>query len=61
MSERTIEITINEDGSIEIEANGFKGKGCQKAIDDLTRSLGTVKKRKSKPELFVKDRDTRKT
>ena len=47
---KSIEIEFGNDGSVKIEAVGFKGKGCEKATAAFEEALGTVKKRTHKRE-----------
>jgi len=49
---REIEITIDQDGKVEIEAFGFKGKGCHEVLDSLCRSLGKLERAKRKAEFY---------
>ena len=50
---KEVEITINADGTSEIELHGFQGKGCTKVIDDMLKSLGgKVLDRGKKCEFF---------
>jgi len=45
-----IEITIYEDGRIEMDGKGFKGKACEKAMKPLEEALGKVTRHTKKPE-----------
>ncbi len=47
---RSVEVTIKPDGSIEIEAVGFKGGACEKATEAVEKALGVVASRRLKPE-----------
>jgi hypothetical protein len=49
---KSLEITFKPDGTYEIEANGFKGRGCEKATEFLEQALsaGKIKSRRKKPE-----------
>lgn len=47
-----IEFTIDENGQVEIEANGFKGKGCAKVIDELAKAIGTKVKTTLKQDYY---------
>lgn len=50
---KEIEITINPDGTSEIEMIGFDGKGCAKILDDIVQGVGgTVLKRSKKCEFY---------
>lgn len=56
MSNEEIEITIDPDGTIHLEAFGFKGKGCHETLEKLRRKLGTLKSSKHKSEYYSKER-----
>lgn len=47
---KKILVTINTDGSHEIEAVGFSGTSCTKTTKALEDMLGSVDNRKFKPE-----------
>lgn len=48
-----IEITIDAEGSTEIDLKGFHGKGCSEITDLLVKSLaGDVVKRAPKTEYY---------
>ena len=50
---REIEITINLDGSVEIDLDGFHGKGCSEIADEFVKALsGDVIKREQKAEYY---------
>jgi len=49
---RTIEITVNPDGSVEIDAVGFKGAECEKATKAYEEALGGKVTSTRKPEFF---------
>lgn len=51
MSEEII-ITVDQKGGLEIEAQGFKGKGCSLATKELENSLGKVTADQKKPEFY---------
>jgi hypothetical protein len=38
--EREIEIKIDKDGKVSVEAFGFNGQGCEEAIKFITKGLG---------------------
>ncbi len=52
---RTITVNVSPAGSIQVDANGFKGKGCDKATEQIEIALGGAAKRskKKKPEFFA--------
>ena len=45
---KQIEVIIEKDGSLKIEAKGFQNKECLKATKEFEDSLGTVTSRKMK-------------
>lgn len=47
---KTINVVIAPDGSIKIDAVGFKGADCEKATKFLEDALGVTADRKRKPE-----------
>ena len=49
---RTIEVIIQPDGSLKIDAVGFKGADCEKATRFLEQALGQVKGKQKKPEFY---------
>ncbi len=53
---RTIEVTIDQGGNIQIEGIGFQGSDCEKATKFLEEALGTVTKRVKKPEYYQRSR-----
>jgi hypothetical protein len=51
-----VKVTINEDGSAEIEVNGVKGSSCTQYTDAVIQALGgKVTSDKKKPEYYEKD------
>jgi hypothetical protein len=55
---RTIEIIIQPNGELQIDAVGFKGPDCEKATQFLEQALGVVAQKRKKPEY---DQQTKKT
>ena len=55
-TQRTIEVTIEPGGSIQIEGVGFQGSDCEKATKFLEEALGTVTTRTKKPEYYQRSR-----
>jgi hypothetical protein len=55
-----IEIIINPDGSVSVEALGFTGPDCEKATAFIEEALGEVQTRKRKPEYYRRQRDREK-
>jgi len=52
MTQKSIEIIVNIDGSLEIEAVGFNGSDCEKATAFLEKALGLVSSRNRKGEYY---------
>lgn len=52
---RTITIRIKEDGTIQAEAHGYKGKRCSKDLDYLLAGTGDRKVVKVKPEYYQEE------
>jgi len=50
---KKIEILFGPNGEMEVEAVGYKGKGCKDATKFLEEALGTEKDTKQKSEWFV--------
>ena len=48
----TIEVLIDEEGNVTIDAIGFHGKGCDAATAALEKALGKVKSKTKKKEFF---------
>ena len=47
-----VDVIINADGTVELDAHGFKGKGCKAVTDALTRGLGDKTDEGKKPDYF---------
>lgn len=52
MTQKSIEVVVNTDGSLEIEAVGFTGSDCEKATSFLEKALGMVSSRNRKGEYY---------
>ena len=52
MTRKSIELVVNTDGSLEIEAVGFAGTDCEKATAFLEKALGMVASRNRKGEYY---------
>lgn len=53
--QKSIEVTIETDGEVKIEAKGFTGNSCTIATKDLEMVLagGAVDDRKPKPDFYA--------
>lgn len=50
---KEIEITINTDGTLELDLKGYNGNGCSKITDELVKALkGDVINRDQKHEYY---------
>ena len=52
MQEKTITITIDEQGNSTVDLNGFAGHSCEKASDDF-RGGDMVKAERKKPAYYT--------
>lgn len=52
MKAKTIEVTIQPDGELDIQAVGFQGMDCERATAFLEAALGKLTGRHRKPEYF---------
>lgn len=50
MNGKTIEVIVQSDGSLKIDAVGFEGADCEKATVFLEQALGQVAGKEKKPE-----------
>jgi len=49
---KTIEVIVQQDGSLKIDAVGFHGADCDKATAFLEQALGKATGRQKKPEFY---------
>ena len=49
MSQRIIDVIVNVDGSLVVDAVGFKGPECDKATRFLEEALGQIASKQRKP------------
>ena len=55
MTKKTIEVVIGPNGSLKIEALGFKGADCERATAFLEKALGRVGGRNKKPDYYHRE------
>ena len=55
MTRKTVELVIGLDGSLKIEAMGFKGADCERATAFLEKALGRISGRSKKPEYYHRE------
>lgn len=56
MNQRSIEVVVNVDGSLVIDAVGFKGPACEKATRFLEEALGQIAAKQRKPAYNERNR-----
>jgi len=56
MNQRSIEVIVNVDGSLVIDAIGFKGPECEKATRFLEEALGQIAAKQRKPAYDMRNR-----
>jgi hypothetical protein len=49
---KTIEVIVQPDGSLKIDAAGFQGADCEKATAFLEQALGQTTGKQKKPEYY---------
>jgi hypothetical protein len=55
MAYENLTITIDKDGSVELEYKGLKGKACMDATEKVEQMIGTVTDRQKTADYFKKD------
>ena len=53
MAEKVIEVRVDSEGEVVVEAHGFKGIGCKTDTEFLIEALGSAKDTKEKAEWYV--------
>ncbi len=59
MKQRSIEVVVMPDGSLVIDAIGFKGPDCEKATRFLEEALGQITAQQRKPEYIERNQTKR--
>ena len=54
MKEQRINITINEDGSLDLKTDGIKGEACLSEVEELLDELADIKEVKNTDEYYQK-------
>lgn len=56
---KTVKITLGKDGSVRVEASGFKGESCEEATAFLDKIFGKAEKRTHKDSYYeeVEEKD----
>jgi hypothetical protein len=56
---RRIHVRISPIGEISVEAEGFKGNGCEAATKAIEEALGKPRERTRKPDFWRQSQSTR--
>jgi len=56
-----IELFISDDGELKVHIKGMKGPGCMKVFDDISKEIGTAKKKTLYPEYYEKPQEKTQT
>ena len=59
MKQKTIEIIVQPDGAVQIDAIGFVGTDCEQATAFLEEALGAITEKRRKPEYYRQVRQRR--
>lgn len=59
--EKTIIMTVSNDGEISIETKGFKGKSCLQSSEFLEKALGSELHRQLTPAYFEFDNNPKRS
>lgn len=54
MKEQRINITINEDGSLDLKTDGIKGEACLSEVEEILDELADIKEVKKTNEYYQK-------
>lgn len=54
MKEQRINITINEDGSLDLKTDGIKGEACLSEVEELLDEFADIKEVKKTDEYYQK-------
>ncbi|CCY74082.1 DUF2997 domain-containing protein [Brachyspira aalborgi] len=54
MKEQRINITINEDGSLDLKTDGIKGEACLSEVEEILSELADIKEVKKTDEYYQK-------
>lgn len=54
MKEQRINITINEDGSLDLKTDGIKGEACLSEVEELLDEIADIKEVKKTDEYYQK-------
>lgn len=52
---KEIIVTVGKDGEVDLEASGFKGGTCEKALEPIIQAVGQAVSVKKKPEFYQRE------
>lgn len=55
MAKVELEIIIDEDGEVQVDIKGMKGKKCEEISKYIEEILGEIKNKKKKPEYYEEE------
>jgi NifU-like protein involved in Fe-S cluster formation len=58
---KTINVEIKEDGTVVVQAVGFKGKACELATAAIEQALGKITSKRKTPEWYQNETVVQKT
>jgi acylphosphatase len=50
--DKRVDVTVHKDGTVSVEAFGFKGAACEKMLEMVTKHFGNEISSEEKPEFF---------
>lgn len=59
MKELIVEVEIDENGNIVVDGKGFRGKVCEKELDEILKGIDGKASDKKKPEYFSANKSFR--
>ena len=59
MPQREFEITIANDGSVEVHVKGYKGKRCLDAVKILEKIVGEIKSQRETSEFYEPEEEVK--
>ena len=59
MPQREFDITIGQDGSVELHVRGYKGKGCLEVIRAFEQVVGQLRERRETSEYYEPEETVR--
>ncbi|MFW6172795.1 MAG: DUF2997 domain-containing protein [Elusimicrobiota bacterium] len=54
--EQMVDIVVDKNGDVEVDLIGFRGKGCEHAVDDILNAIGKKVDSKKKNDYYKSER-----